>query len=128
MDYSKIEQDTKRLHEITQLLFGEGGFFADMSDNQKGAFGEYIRLLTKIQTLETVGDSCQVCGTDTCNNKKYIKPMCGACMCEPCMCFIEPAICDPMSLKYYDCVNCGSTPCVCTPESNPNQTKLPLDD
>jgi hypothetical protein len=157
MDYNEIEQDKKRLDEISQLLFGEGGFFAGMPDDQKEAFGEGIRLLAKMQILETVGDfgksgvsvglnldnfnigemlknlivikpNMPVYDEPIAEPTSYVKPVCGACMCEPCMCAIEPVKCDPMSPKFYDCVNCGSTPCVCAPEYDPTQTALPLDE
>ena len=148
MDYNEIEQDKKRLDEISQLLFGEGGFFAGMPDDQKEAFGDGIRLLAKMQILETVGDfgkSGVSVGLNLDNFNigemlknlivikpnmptydnpiveptSYVKPACGACMCEPCMCANEPDIYNPMSPKYYDCVNCGLTPCVCPPEYDP---------
>jgi len=165
MDYNEIEQDKKRLEELGILLLGEGGFFEHMPEDQKEAFGEAIKLLAKIQILETVGDfgksgvsvglnldnfnigemlknlivikpnaptaadngmynggynACPNCNMNPCMcNQTYVKPPCGACMCEPCMCAGEPESYDPMAPKYYDCVNCGSTPCVCAPEYDP---------
>jgi len=147
MDYNQIEEEKQKLE---RLLLGEGGFFEHMSDEQKDAFGEAIKLIARLQVYELLGEVGKNgfsvgLNLDNFNigemlkNLIVVKPntpsmgyemppsYCGNCHQDPCMCSTESVNGDPTTQQFYDCVNCGLTPCVCEPEyKDENQMELPL--
>lgn len=53
-----MEEAKRRLEEIGDILFGENGYFKDMPEDQKDAFGEGIQLLGKLAAMEVCQQQC----------------------------------------------------------------------
>jgi len=131
----ELEVLKAKLEELGKILLAEDGFFAQMPKEQLDAFGEAIKLMARIQTLEVLNeklsngfiakimpkiDDVSVMEPISTTNfgPMMTETHCPKCMAMPCMCVYTPM--EPISTTNIEsmnaeipCPKCMAMPCMC---------------
>ena len=131
----ELEVLKAKLEELGKILLAEDGFFAQMPKEQLDAFGEAIKLMARIQTLEVLNeklsngfiakimpkiDDVSVMEPISTTNfgPMMTETHCPKCMAMPCMCVYTPM--EPMMTEAH-CPKCMAMPCMCANQISANE-------
>lgn len=124
----ELEMLKAKLDELGKVLLAEDGFFAQMPEEQLNAFGEAIKLMARIQTLEVLNEKLSNGFTAkilpvTDYAAEMAKPTTDESMMTamPPMDYMNPEMAKPTTDEsmgsMIPCPACMSMPCVCGNQS-----------